>query len=549
MKKLMRSFVLLAFLFFKFGATSIVIGQVEIPCPDYSNSNTDWWLYQFQGYPDYTNHNCGPASAAMVINYLKNRGITTTYHEVISIDYPDVHCYARWNYCQGNGHHGDSTWFENSDWSVPGAKTAQIQNALSFEGIESRTLTGYDCLNDGTGINNIQNALDQGKPCICLVAPMYYRDDVTEYFSHWITVYGYDDNHIYLNDPGYRTGQGFKANKSDFGNALWKVQELSTIIIVEHTNINSDLVAYYPFNGNANDESGHDNDGSVYGATLTTDRFGNADFAFKFDGLDDYIKLDQNLDFDHEQEQTISTWIKVDTIIGYRGTIFSSANSGIWPFGQYLLFIYDSYQVQYHVRYRENFNQILITDERINNAWNLITVSKDSLGILRAYINGQLVEIFESSPGFNTPDVYFETVIGAYRKLDGYTNFFCGSIDDIRIYKRALSDGEVQTLYSEITEVTKSSTMAPSKYSLYQNYPNPFNSSTVISYTISNPGFVTLEVYDLLGREVQTLVEKFQETGIYSVNFHSDNIPSGIYYYKLKLRNNFIETKKMLLIR
>jgi len=75
----------------------------EVPLsPYYPLSNEDWWLYQFDGYPDYTNHNCGPASAAMIINYLRNKGVTTTYYPVISSNYPDVHCYARWNYCQGN---------------------------------------------------------------------------------------------------------------------------------------------------------------------------------------------------------------------------------------------------------------------------------------------------------------------------------------------------------------------------------------------------------------------------------------------------------------
>ncbi|MDI6794398.1 MAG: hypothetical protein QME81_16290 [bacterium] len=69
----------------------------EVVCPAYYNSNSDWWLYQFDGYPDYSNNNCGPASAAMVINYLKNKGLTTAHEAVIDADYPDVHCRVRWN--------------------------------------------------------------------------------------------------------------------------------------------------------------------------------------------------------------------------------------------------------------------------------------------------------------------------------------------------------------------------------------------------------------------------------------------------------------------
>jgi len=203
--KIYKGIIVLVFLF---GLTNKIIA-VEIPCPEYYVSNTDWWLYQFDGYPDFTNHNCGPACTAMIINYLKNKGITTTYQYVISNDYPNIHCYARWNYCQGNGH--PDSGFANSDWSSPGATTTQVKYVLSYENIEYHTLTGYDCLNDGTGIKNIQAAIDQGKACICIVAPMYYRDDVTEYFSHWVVVYGYDENHVYLNDPGYSTGKGFRA--------------------------------------------------------------------------------------------------------------------------------------------------------------------------------------------------------------------------------------------------------------------------------------------------------------------------------------------------
>ena len=200
---------------------------IEVPkSPYYPNSNIDWWQYQFDGYRDYTNHNCGPASSAMVINYLKGKGVTTTYYTVISSAYPDVHCHARWDYCQANGH---PNGYANTDWSTPGATTEQIISALSSENIQTHTFTGYDCCNDGRGITNLQNAIDQGKVCICLVDPSYYR--ITDCHSHWVVAYGYDNNYIYLNDPGYHTGQGFQASKSDFADALWYVIELSTVIV------------------------------------------------------------------------------------------------------------------------------------------------------------------------------------------------------------------------------------------------------------------------------------------------------------------------------
>lgn len=83
---------------------------------------------------------------------------------------------------------------------------------------------------------------------------------------------------------------------------------------------------------------------------------------------------------------------------------------------------------------------------------------------------------------------------------------------------------------------------------LLQNYPNPFNSTTEISYYIPNLNIVTIKVYNLMGQEVQTLINKYQKTGRYSVDFNANNLSSGIYYYKLKIGNNYSKTKKMILI-
>jgi hypothetical protein len=247
-KRLLRKTILgIALVFFVIGSTlssSIVFAQtseIEVPrSPYYPQSNEDWWSYQFEGagyqsslegHDAFSNTNCGPACTAMVINYLKGKGLTTHCEaNRISPDYP-VYCYARWLYCQANGH---PSGYANSDWSLPGATTQQIRYALSLEGIQSHTITGDECKNDGTGINNVQSAIDQGKLCICLVAPMYYRD-VDTYFSHWTVVYGYDANYIFLNDPGYLTGKSYRASKTDFADAIWLVQELSTVIVMDTT--------------------------------------------------------------------------------------------------------------------------------------------------------------------------------------------------------------------------------------------------------------------------------------------------------------------------
>jgi len=88
----------------------------------------------------------------------------------------------------------------------------------------------------------------------------------------------------------------------------------------------------------------------------------------------------------------------------------------------------------------------------------------------------------------------------------------------------------------------------PTEYALYQNYPNPFNPLTKIGFQIPNFEFVSLKIYDLLGREVAVLANEEKQPGVYELHFDASNLSSGIYYYKL-VSGNFIETKKMVLIK
>jgi hypothetical protein len=98
----------------------------------------------------------------------------------------------------------------------------------------------------------------------------------------------------------------------------------------------------------------------------------------------------------------------------------------------------------------------------------------------------------------------------------------------------------------------------PSEFNLSQNYPNPFNPSTVISYQLPVIGFVTLKVYDILGREVATLINEEKPAGEYEVEFNISNLSggisakggyaSGVYFYQLKV-GEFVETRKMVLLR
>ena len=89
---------------------------------------------------------------------------------------------------------------------------------------------------------------------------------------------------------------------------------------------------------------------------------------------------------------------------------------------------------------------------------------------------------------------------------------------------------------------------APIAYKLDQNYPNPFNPSTIISFTLPEDGFTRLTVFNSLGQEVKSLVNKNLEAGYHQFNFSGDNLTSGVYYYKLEA-GKFVQINKMMLLK
>jgi hypothetical protein len=117
---------------------------------------------------------------------------------------------------------------------------------------------------------------------------------------------------------------------------------------------------------------------------------------------------------------------------------------------------------------------------------------------------------------------------------------------------KAILNAEYVSYSTMISTSIGASNTIPTETSLNQNYPNPFNPETLISYRLANSGYVKLKVYDLLGREVAILINEVKSAGSHEVKFNStvnnQSLPSGIYYYQLQTEN-FIETRKMLLVK
>lgn len=144
-------------------------------------------------------------------------------------------------------------------------------------------------------------------------------------------------------------------------------------------------------------------------------------------------------------------------------------------------------------------------------------------------------------------------VIGA-KFEDNYRNSWMGLIDEVKIFDYALSVEDIDVLYNmEAAVKSKHTQQLPDQCTLYQNFPNPFNPETSITFEITEPSYVTLEVVNLNGQHIRTLLHGNQNPGAYTLLWDGRDesgfdAPSGVYLYRL-VTENFSQTHKMLLTR
>jgi hypothetical protein len=211
------------------------------------------------------------------------------------------------------------------------------------------------------------------------------------------------------------------------------------------------LVAYYPFNGNADDETGYGNNGVVNGATLTTDRFGKADKAYAFDGIDDMIRVTQNANLNAITKTTISFWANHNQVTrttdGFDWQAYISKDTfGKWFSSMLCTNPAGCGGEQPLTFYTPGLSK---TDTRYNwstvspNVWCYITLSNDGT-TSKIYVNGIIVKS-ENVTGSITTNIS-DLILG--RCLTGSLYPLDGKLDDVRIYNRALSDAEVTALYN-----------------------------------------------------------------------------------------------------
>ncbi len=106
---------------------------------------------------------------------------------------------------------------------------------------------------------------------------------------------------------------------------------------------------------------------------------------------------------------------------------------------------------------------------------------------------------------------------------------------------------DVSRFYASVSSVKEKGGL-PKEFSLSQNYPNPFNPTTKIEFALPQRAQTRIIVYDVLGREIETLLNRELESGYYESNFNAINLHSGVYFYRIQ-SGNFIQTKKMILMK
>jgi len=111
------------------------------------------------------------------------------------------------------------------------------------------------------------------------------------------------------------------------------------------------------------------------------------------------------------------------------------------------------------------------------------------------------------------------------------------------------ANGAILKYFGNTSGMNSSGNLIPENAKLYQNYPNPFNPVTKLDFEISKTGFISIKVYDLLGKEISVLMNEKKNPGLYNLEFGNSGLPAGVYFYSLSFDGNVIDTKKMLLIK
>lgn len=204
---------------------------------------------------------------------------------------------------------------------------------------------------------------------------------------------------------------------------------------------NQRLLAYYPFNGNTNDESGNNNNGTNFGAALTSDRFGNASSAYYLNGINNYISLPPAVD---TVPRTIDLWFNAAVVDTDHLRIIYSFDNPTLLKGLIVVSVQNISGVN---KLFMNLSHCIDTiDNILVNKWYNIALVENENKTVKFYLNGNLEGTKTIKRYLTSYNGLNEIILGSDR--DATTRYFKGSIDDIRIYNRELKKDEIKSIYN-----------------------------------------------------------------------------------------------------
>ena len=291
------------------------------------------------------------------------------------------------------------------------------------------------------------------------------------------------------------------------------------------------LLAWYPFDGNANDESSSGNDGTVNGALLTSDRLGNPNSAFMFDGVDDHIYISVLNGIAPTSSHTVSFWVNKDAN-GCDNEMVVATFDNPPTDNNNLHYGFKPCDVDCETKMcmgMDFYANSLVAVNELDTSWVCWSLVYDSASLQRSiYLSGNLVAQEHASASYEGT---LDMVIGS-TSWQGLPMgaFFTGKIDDVGIWKRALTLQEVSELCGEGMAVGLSEVSSDMTFHIY---PNPSNGFVSIASN-QNLKNCTLNVYDGYGKVVYKtlLVDKNREktidlswlsNGVYSVTLNAQN--------------------------
>ena len=256
----------------------------------------------------------------------------------------------------------------------------------------------------------------------------------------------------------------------------------------------SGLVAFYPFNGNAKDVSGNNNNGQIFGATLAPDRCSSPDSAYLFNGIDNYILIKNSPSLNFSNEITLCAWIKPVSLRGHGNSAIISKGyySHVDPFYQYHLGItgdtYPNLPARFSIALSLNGRYEVLTGDSLwlPNRWYFVAGTYDG-SMMKLYLNGALIAKYSISGSI---DIYDEPVcIGRTKNYPGRA-YTPGTIDDARIYNRALSESEIKALYysnCNLTEINGPLTVCQNQKNV-NYYISPISNADTYTWKYSGTG-------------------------------------------------------------